>query len=321
MNKSTILVTGGAGFIGSYLVEELLSYNPKKIFVVDNLIRGTLDNIKGFIKTSKVDFIKDDIGNKNLMEQLISKSDYCFHLAALRLNACANDPKKAYEVMVKATFNLIEAAKKYKVKKIVYSSSASVYGLAGHFPTPEIEPPYDNKTIYGAAKLFGEQMFRSYHHMYGLDYVTLRYFNVYGPRMDTHGKYTEVMIKWLDRIREKKNPVINGDGSITMDFVYAADAAKANILALTSEISDDIFNIASGEETSLRKLLELLLRVNSSKLKSIFRPETMVNPVKRRWADISKAKKLLNFRPEVSLEEGLERLSSWYFRKKNDSNS
>ena len=314
-------MTGGAGFIGSYLVEELLSYNPKKIFVVDNLIRGTLDNIKGFIKTSKVDFIKDDIGNKNLMEQLISKSDYCFHLAALRLNACANDPKKAYEVMVKATFNLIEAAKKYKVKKIVYSSSASVYGLAGHFPTPEIEPPYDNKTIYGAAKLFGEQMFRSYHHMYGLDYVTLRYFNVYGPRMDTHGKYTEVMIKWLDRIREKKNPVINGDGSITMDFVYAADAAKANILALTSEISDDIFNIASGEETSLRKLLELLLRVNSSKLKSIFRPETMVNPVKRRWADISKAKKLLNFRPEVSLEEGLERLSSWYFRKKNDSNS
>jgi len=314
-------VTGGAGFIGSYLVEELLSYNPKKIFVVDNLIRGTLDNIKGFIKTSKVDFIKDDIGNKNLMENLMSKSDYCFHLAALRLNACANDPKKAYEVMVKATFNLIEAAKKYKVKKIVYSSSASVYGLAGHFPTPEIEPPYDNKTIYGAAKLFGEQMFRSYHHMYGLDYVTLRYFNVYGPRMDTHGKYTEVMIKWLDRIREKKNPVINGDGSITMDFVYAADAAKANILALTSEISDDIFNIASGEETSLRKLLELLLRVNSSKLKSIFRPETMVNPVKRRWADISKAKKLLNFRPEVSLEEGLERLSSWYFRKKNDSNS
>ena len=314
-------MTGGAGFIGSYLVEELLAHNPKKIFVVDNLIRGTLDNIKGFIKTSKVDFIKDDIGNKNLMEQLISKSDYCFHLAALRLNACANDPKKAYEVMVKATFNLIEAAKKYKVKKIVYSSSASVYGLAGHFPTPEIEPPYDNKTIYGAAKLFGEQMFRSYHHMYGLDYVTLRYFNVYGPRMDTHGKYTEVMIKWLDRIREKKNPVINGDGSITMDFVYAADAAKANILALTSEISDDIFNIASGEETSLRKLLELLLRVNSSKLKSIFRPETMVNPVKRRWADISKAKKLLNFRPEVSLEEGLERLSSWYFRKKNDSNS
>ena len=314
-------MTGGAGFIGSYLVEELLAHNPKKIFVVDNLIRGTLDNIKGFIKTSKVDFIKDDIGNKNLMENLMSKSDYCFHLAALRLNACANDPKKAYEVMVKATFNLIEAAKKYKVKKIVYSSSASVYGLAGHFPTPEIEPPYDNKTIYGAAKLFGEQMFRSYHHMYGLDYVTLRYFNVYGPRMDTHGKYTEVMIKWLDRIREKKNPVINGDGSITMDFVYAADAAKANILALTSEISDDIFNIASGEETSLRKLLELLLRVNSSKLKSIFRPETMVNPVKRRWADISKAKKLLNFRPEVSLEEGLERLSSWYFRKKNDSNS
>ena len=288
-------MTGGAGFIGSYLVEELLSYNPKKIFVVDNLIRGTLDNIKGFIKTSKVDFIKDDIGNKNLMENLMSKSDYCFHLAALRLNACANDPKKAYEVMVKATFNLIEAAKKYKVKKIVYSSSASVYGLAGHFPTPEIEPPYDNKTIYGAAKLFGEQMFRSYHHMYGLDYVTLRYFNVYGPRMDTHGKYTEVMIKWLDRIREKKNPVINGDGSITMDFVYAADAAKANILALTSEISDDIFNIASGEETSLRKLLELLLRVNSSKLKSIFRPETMVNPVKRRWADISKAKKIIKF--------------------------
>lgn len=313
---STILVTGGAGFIGSYVVEEVLTYNPRRVFVVDNLIRGTLENIKGFINNPKVEFIKDDIRNKNLLKRLMSKTDYCFHLAALRLNACASDPREANEVMVSATFNLIEAAKRYKVKKIVYSSSASVYGLASHFPTPETDPPYENKTVYGAAKLFGEQILRSYHHMYGLNYVALRYFNVYGPRMDTYGKYTEVMIKWLDCIRDKKNPVINGDGSTTMDFVYVTDVARSNILALTTDVGDEIFNIASSVETSLKQLLGLLLKVNGSKLRPLSRPETTVNPVRRRWANISKAKKMMGFRPEVSLEEGLKRLSIWYFNKK-----
>ena len=314
ISNSTILVTGGPGFIGSYVVEELLAYNPKKIFIVDNLVRGTLENIQSFSKNPKVDFIKGDISNRNLMERLMSKSDYCFHLAALRLNACASEPERAIDIMVRTTFDLIEAAKKFKVKKFIYSSSASIYGLASHFPTSETDHPYDNKTIYGAAKLFGEQILRSYNHMYGLNYVGLRYFNVYGPRMDIYGKYTEVMIKWLDCIREKKNPVINGDGLTTMDFVYVTDVAKANVLALLTDASDEIFNIADGVEISLRKLLLLLLKVNHSELRSIFHPETTVNPVKRRLADISKAKKILGYKPEVFLRDGLKKLSDWYFK-------
>src|SRR3989338_3127206 len=314
INGSTILVTGGAGFIGSYVVEELLQQNPKKIFIVDNLIRGTLENIKGLRKNPNVEFIQDDILNTNLIMRLVSKSDYCFHLAALRLNACASEPERAFEVMVKATFELIEAAKRFKIKKFIYSSSASVYGLARHFPTPETDNPYDNKTIYGAAKLFGEQILRSYNHMYGLNYVGLRYFNVYGPRMYIYGKYTEVMIKWLDCIRENKNPVINGDGLTTMDFVYVTDVAKANVLALLTDASDEIFNIADGVEISLRRLLRLILKVNHSKLRPIYNPETTINPVKRRLADISKANKILGFNPKVSLEEGLKKLSDWYFK-------
>src|SRR3989344_1645716 len=314
IKNSSILVTGGAGFIGSYVVEELLTYNPKKIFIVDNLVRGSLENIQSSIRNPKAEFLKDDITNKDLLNRLMSKTDFCFHLAALRLNACASEPEKAFEVIVKATFDLIEAAKRFKIKKFIYSSSASVYGLARHFPTPETDNPYDNKTIYGAAKLFGEQILRSYNHMYGLNYVGLRYFNVYGPRMDIYGKYTEVMIKWLDCIREKKNPVINGDGLTTMDFVYVTDVAKANVLALLTDASDEIFNIADGVETSLKRLLRLILKVNHSKLRPIYNPETTINPVKRRLADISKANKILGFNPKVSLEEGLKKLSDWYFK-------
>jgi UDP-glucose 4-epimerase len=315
VENSVILVTGGAGFIGSYVVEQLIPLKPARIIIIDNLIRGSALNMKNFSSNPMVEFHQGDIRDSALMEKLVSGTDYVFHMAALRINACAANPKEGFDVMLKATFDLAELCVKYKVKKVIYSSSASVYGLAQHFPTPETDNPYNNQTFYGAAKMWGEQLFRSFKFMYGLDYVALRYFNAYGPRMDTDGKYTEVMIKWLDCIRDGKRPLINGDGSTSMDFVYVKDIARANIAALQADVTDENFNIGNCEETSLKQLLESLLSVNQSSLEPEFRDSDMVNPVSRRLADISKAEVLLGFSPSVDLRQGLKELSEWYFSK------
>jgi UDP-glucose 4-epimerase len=318
MNKikdSVILVTGGAGFIGSYVIEELIPLEPKKIIIIDNFVRGSRANMKNFHQNQIVEFHEGDIRDNHLLEKCIAGTDYIFHMAALRINACAANPSDGFDVMLKASFELANFAVKHKVKKVIYSSSASVYGLAQHFPTPETDNPYNNQTFYGAAKMWGEQLFRSYKFMYGLDYVALRYFNAYGPRMDTDGKYTEVMIKWLDCIRDGKSPLIFGDGSTTMDFVYVLDIARSNIAALQADVTDEAFNIGNCEETSLKQLLDVLLKVNHSTLNPEFREESSVNPVSRRLADISKAKKLLNFEPTVDLEQGMKELSNWYFEK------
>lgn len=315
IRNANILITGGAGFVGSHLVEQLLPLKPNKIFIIDNLFRGRINNMKQFIKRKEISFIKGDICDYKLINKLISQSDYCFHMAALRINACAANPKQAFKIMIEATFNLFNAAQKYRLKKIIFSSSASVYGLAQHFPTPETDNPYDNQTFYGAAKLFGEQILNSYWHMFDLRYIVLRYFNIYGPRMDTDGKYTEVLIRWLKSIKKNTSPKICGDGLTSMDFVYVTDVAKANVAALCSSLNHGIFNIGSGEETNLRTLLKLLLKVNHSKLKSQHEEESVINPVRRRWADISKAKKLLKYYPQINLEDGLKMLSSWYFNK------
>jgi len=315
IKDSIILVTGGAGFIGSYVVEELIPLQPKKIFIIDNLIRGGLPNMKNFINNPVVEFHNADIRDLELLEECISRTDYVFHMAALRINSCAANPREGFEVMLKSTFEIASLCVKHKIKKIIYSSSASVYGLAQHFPTPETDNPYNNQTFYGTAKMWGEQLFRSFKFMYGLDYVALRYFNAYGPRMDTDGKYTEVMIKWLDCIRDCRNPLIYGDGSTTMDFVYVKDIAKSNIAALQANVTDEAFNIGNCEETSLKELLEVLLKVNHSNLTPEFREENSINPVSRRLADIGKAKRLLNFTPTISLEQGMKELSEWYFEK------
>lgn len=310
------LVTGGAGFVGSYLVEKLIQQNPSKVIIIDNMLRGTRRNMESFINNPLVEFIEGDIRDEELMESLIKNVDYVFHLAALRITRCAENQKEALEVMVQATFNIVDLCKKYGIKKIIYSSTASVYGLAQNFPTPESDNTYDNKTFYGAAKSFGESMLRSYHDMHGLDYVALRYFNIYGPRMDTEGKYTEVMIKWLDCIRTNKPPLIFGDGSTSMDFVYVKDVALANIAALESNVTDEVFNIGFQRETSLKELLNIMLKVTNSSLSPEHRPDNTINPVSKRIADISKAKEMLNFTPITSLEKGLEELYNWYLEIK-----
>ncbi len=316
IENANIFITGGAGFIGSYVVEQLLLHKPAKIYILDNLIRGSLENMRNFIDNPIIEFNEGDIRDTALVDKFMSQSDFLFHMAALRINACAADPREGFEVMTKSTFEIAESARKNKIKKVVYSSSASIYGLAQHFPTPETDNPYENQTFYGAAKMFGEQLFRSYKHMYGLDYVALRYFNVFGPRMDTDGKYTEVMIRWLDCIRDGKNPLIYGDGSTSMDFVYVEDVARANVAALIADVTDEAFNVGNCRETSLKQLLEALLAANNSKLEPQFVADNTVNPVSRRLADISKASVLLNFKAQTTLEDGLKKLSEWYFERK-----
>ena len=260
--------------------------------------------------------MRGDIRDINTVRQVTLGIDAVIHMAALRITACAADPREAMEVMCDGTFNVIDAAQKARVKKVVAASSASIYGLAEVFPTPENHHPYNNQTWYGASKVMLEGLLRSYHAMFGLPYVALRYFNVYGPRMDIHGKYTEVLIRWMERIAAGQPPLILGDGRQTMDFVYIDDVARANVLALRSDAVDEVFNVASGSETNLRELAAALLKVMGSDLQPEYGPERSVNPVPRRLADIAKAERLLQFRAKVGLKEGLSDLVNWWREQK-----
>ncbi len=244
-------------------------------------------------------------------------ADLVFHLAAIRITHCAEDPRLALDVLGTGTFNVAEAAVAAGVRKLVASSSASVYGLADHFPTTEHQHPYNNRTLYGAIKTFNEGLLRSFNDMYGLDYVALRYFNVYGPRMDIHGVYTEVLIRWMERIIGGEPPLIFGDGQQTMDFVYVTDIARANILAAQSTASDEVFNVASGTETSLNELARALCKVMGSDMEPLYGPERTVNAVSRRLADTTAAAERLGFEAEVDLYTGLEHLVEWWMASRD----
>ena len=311
LTNSRIFITGGAGFIGSHIADLLIKEDVSEIIVLDNLLRGRVENLQDTMESGKVTFVEGDIRDKSLVEKLTKGVDYVFHQAAVRITRCAEYPRECHEVMSEGTLNVIEACVKEKVKKLIAASSASVYGLADNFPTNEIHHPYNNRTLYGALKASNELTMRAFHEMYGLNYVALRYFNVYGPRMDIYGAYTEVLIRWMDCIDEGKSPLIFGDGKQTMDFVYVEDVARANILAVKSDAIDDVFNIACGKETSLLELLETLLKVMGSTLKPEFREERKVNPVRRRLASVEKAKRLLGFKTEIELEKGLRKLLEW----------
>jgi len=311
-----VLVTGGAGFVGSHIIDLLVDEGCRQIVAVDNMVRGRAENLAASMRRGPVRLVEGDIRDRGLMEKLVGDADLVFHQAALRITHCAEAPRAALEVMVDATFDLLELCVRHGVEKIVAASSASIYGLAEQFPTPEAHHCYANRTLYGAAKAFGEGLMRSFNDMYGLDWIGLRYFNVYGPRMDIHGVYTEVLIRWMDRIAAGEPPLIFGDGAQTMDFVYIDDVARANILAAKADASDEVFNVASGTETSLNELAEAVLRVMRSSLRPGYREERKVNPVQRRLADVDKARRLLGFEARTSLDEGLRCLVDWWREQK-----
>jgi UDP-glucose 4-epimerase len=306
------LVTGGAGTIGSTIVDQLVAGGAGEIIVLDNLVRGRRDNLAQALTSGRVRLEEGDIRDGALVRRLMSGIDVLFHQAAIRITQCASEPRLALEVLVDGTYEVIEAAADAGVGKVIAASSASVYGLADHFPTTERQHPYDNDTLYGAAKTFNEGLLRSFHAMRGLDYVALRYFNVYGPRMDIHGLYTEVLIRWMERIEAGQPPLILGDGLQTMDFVYTEDIARANLLAADSDATDEVFNIASSTETSLIELAQALQRAMGSDLDLEFGPPRGVNGVTRRLADTSAAASRLGWKAEIGLDEGLSRLVAWW---------
>ncbi|AFY90197.1 NAD-dependent epimerase/dehydratase family protein [Chroococcidiopsis thermalis] len=316
MQIDKVLITGGAGLVGSHITDLLVKQGVAEIIILDNFTRGNQKNLSWALERGSVKIVTGDIRDRQLLADIMQGVDVVFHQAAIRINQCAQEPRLALEVLANGTFNVLEAAVNAGVKKVVAASSASIYGMAEEFPTTEAHHPYNNRTIYGAAKTFNEGLLRSFHDMYGLDYVALRYFNVYGPRMDIYGVYTEVLIRWMERIAAGQSPLIFGDGKQTMDFVYIEDIARANILAAKADVTDEVFNIASGVESSLNDLAYSLARVMGADLPPEYGAERKVNPVQRRLADTSKARDLLGFEAQVSLEEGLRRLVKWWSDEK-----
>ena len=314
LSGQRVLVTGGAGTIGSHVVDEALAAGAAEVVVLDNFVRGRMGNLAAAAAAGgdRLRVVDGDLLDTALVHRLAAGTDVLFHLAAIRITQCAEEPRLALEVLVDGTFTVLEAAAAAGVNKVVASSSASVYGLAESFPTREDHHPYNNDTFYGAAKTFNEGMLRSFHAVTGLDYVALRYFNVYGARMDAHGVYTEVLIRWMERIAAGTAPLIFGDGLQTMDFVHVADIARANVLAAQAPVTDEVFNIASATETSLAELAAVLLDVMGSDLPVEHGPARAVNGVTRRLADISAAADRLGWKPEICLEEGMRELVAWW---------
>ncbi|MCU1263522.1 MAG: NAD-dependent epimerase [Bryobacterales bacterium] len=307
-----IVVTGGAGLIGSHIVDRCVQQHAREVVVYDNFVRGRRTNLDWALAHGSVTVIDGDIRDRARIREAIEGADILFHQAAIRITQCAEEPRLALEVLVDGTFNVLEAAVEHRVEKVVAASSASVYGLADEFPTSELQHPYNNRTLYGAAKAFNEGLLRSFHEMYGLNYVALRYFNVYGQRMDICGAYTEVLIRWMNDIAAGRPPMIFGNGQQTMDFVSVEDIARANVLAAEAGVTDEVFNVASGVETSLTDLANALLQVMGSDLQPQYGPERKVNAVSRRLADTEKSARLLGFRSEIPLQEGLRRLVAWW---------
>lgn len=306
-----ILVIGGAGLIGSHVVEELLQEDIKEVIVYDDFSRGTIENLEEALKDPRCRIfeIGGDIMRTDILEAAMNGVDGVIHLAALWLLQCYEFPRAAFDVNIRGTFNVLEACVASKVKRLVYSSSASVYGDAVEEPMTE-EHPYNNWTFYGATKIAGEHMFKAYHKRYGLEGVGLRYMNVYGPRQDYRGTYIAVMMKILDNIDNGTAPVVYGDGSQAYDFVYVTDTARANVCALKSDVPFGFYNVGRGIKTSIKELTQLILKISGSDLPIQYEPagQTFVT---NRIGDVTAAERDLGFKWRVDLEEGLMGLIEW----------
>jgi UDP-glucose 4-epimerase len=314
IENAKILVIGGAGFVGSHIVDQLTQEPVREIVVLDNFVRGTRANLRQAVQDERVRVVEGSITDLELLRGLMQGADYVFHLAALWLYECVHQPRSALEVNVVGTYNVVETAQQAGVKKVVYSSSASVYGDALFTPMTE-EHPFNNRTMYGAAKIAGEQFFRAFYEQHGLDYVGLRYMNIYGPRMDYQGAYVSVIMKAMDRIDQELPPIIFGDGSQSYDFIHVQDVARANILALKSEATDEFFNIGMGVKTSINELVQLLLKITGLDLQPEYRPQEQMF-VTHRVGSTEKAERLLGFRARIPLEEGLRSVVEWRSRDK-----
>jgi UDP-glucose 4-epimerase len=312
-----VLITGGAGLIGSHIADAVVAVGASEVVVLDDFSRGRRENLAAASASGRVRIVEGDVRDRTDVARAMDGVGVVFHQAAIRITQCAENPRLANEVLVDGTFNVLEAAVAARARKVVAASTASVYGLAEMFPTDERHHPYANRTLYGAAKLFNEGLLRSFNDMYGLAYVALRYFNVYGPRMDVFGAYTEVLIRWMEAIDAGRPPTIFGDGSDTMDFVHVHDVARANLLAASSTATDAVFNVGSGVETSLNTLADTLLAVMGSPLRPQHAPPRKVNAVSRRLASIDAAQARLGYRPEISLEDGLRSLVAWWHEQRS----
>lgn len=308
-----IVVIGGAGLIGSHTVDLLTKEDVKEVLIYDNFLRGSIENLDNALKDPRVKIyeIGGDIMQTDILNSALVGAEGVFHFAALWLLQCHDYPRAAFDINIRGTFNVMEACVANGVKRLVSSSSASVYGDAIREPMDE-NHPLNNKNFYGATKIAGEALLRSFHHRYGLDYVGLRYMNVYGPRQDYNGTYVAVIMKMLDAIDRGENPTIMGDGSEAFDFIAVEDCAVANICAMKSNITNQNYNVGTGIRTSLKELAEIILDITNSPEKKInYLPRSQTTLVKNRIGDPSKANKEINFKSKINLNDGLRKLIQW----------
>ena len=312
LSGKKLVVIGGAGLIGSHTVDLLTKEDVAEIVIYDNFVRGTRENLEGALKDPRVRIFEagGDITQTDILDAAVEGADGVFLFAALWLLQCHEFPRTAFDVNVKGTFNVFDACVRKGVKRLVYSSSASVYGDAVEEPMTE-DHPFNNKNFYGATKIAAEAMATAYHHRYGLDFVGLRYMNVYGPRQDYHGAYIAVIMKMLDAIDRGEGPTILGDGSEAFDFVAVEDCALANICSMTADTTARFYNVGTGKRTSLKELAEALLQLTGSNQAINYAPRSQATLVRNRIGSPLRATQEIGFTAEVSLEEGLRRLIEW----------
>jgi UDP-glucose 4-epimerase len=309
--KKLVLI-GGAGLIGSHTADRLLEEDVSELVIYDNFVRGRTENLANALGDPRVRIFEvgGDILQTDILEAALDSADGVFHFAALWLLQCHEFPRSAFDVNIRGTFNVMEACVTRGVKRLVYSSSASVYGDAVQEPMTE-DHPFNNKNFYGATKICGEAMLRAFHHRYGLDYVGLRYMNVYGPRQDYHGAYIAVIMKMLDAIDRGEGPMILGDGSEAFDFVAVDDCGLANVCAMKAEVTDRFYNVGTGTRTSLKELAGLILELTGCRKPIAYAPRSQATLVRNRIGSPARAAADLGFNARVGLREGLETLIAW----------